>query len=440
MGFEYRSCFLYFPKNRRFPDLSHAGWHSRSINSQGKLKRPNDQNVRVGLYYIDENIDSESFEEASVNNPHVIWIALVSEIGIKSPLIRKKISSRFYDYHTLPIDEERLLFSLGRAFGMSNLNLYLGTKSDRVYQMVGNSLAMEKLYSAIDRLVDSNVPVLINGESGTGKELVAQAVHASSQYSAGPIVELNCGALPRELIQSELFGHEKGAFTGANQRVIGCVEAANGGTLFLDEIGDLPLEMQANLLRVLQEGTVQRIGSHDKVYVDVRIIAATHVDLEQAVKEKHFREDLYYRLNVVPLEVPTLRSRGFDIELLAQHYLTLFRGDTKVRITGFSICALAAIHAYQWPGNVRELINRVRRAIIMSEYTVISAADLGLAEAETTQPELVNLEDIRTRVERETIDRALSLSNCNISNAATLLGVSRRTLYRLIEKHCVIVS
>jgi len=440
MDFEQRSFLLYPPEKQHFPDFSSAGWQSILIEQHLSPSALDGSAARVGIYYLDEALDNDFFQALCQAHPNVHWIALVSEGGIRSPAIRQKLANWFYDYHTLPIDEKRLLFSLGRAYGMSNLCRCLNPEHHKEHQMVGNSRQMQRLYQAIDKLADSNVPVLIHGESGVGKELVAQAIHANSPSACGPIVELNCGALPRELIQSELFGHEKGAFTGACQRVIGCVEAASGGTLFLDEIGDLPLDMQANLLRVLQEGVVQRIGSHETIPVDVRIIAASHVDLEQAVAEKRFREDLFYRLNVVPVEVPTLRSRGADVELLANHFLAQFREESKVRVSGFSLDAISALRAHCWPGNVRELINRVRRAIIMTDSGVIKASDLGLIEAVHDQRELINLEQVRIQAEKETIDRALNLSNCNIANAAKLLGVSRRTLYRLIEKHCFIVS
>ncbi|MEH6445650.1 MAG: sigma 54-interacting transcriptional regulator [Oceanospirillaceae bacterium] len=441
MDFEYRGFYLSFPSHLAFPDFSRLGWKNVTINHLGKLQRPRENNIRVGVYYIDEeDLSDDSFKKLFIHYPNVNWIAIVSENGIKSPLVRQKIASWFYDYHTLPLDENRLLFSLGRAYGMSNLNQNFECNSSWTNKMVGKSAAMQQLYLAMNKLSNCNVPVLISGESGTGKELVAQAIHASSHYANGAIIELNCGALPRELIQSELFGHEKGAFTGATQRVIGCVEAANGGTLFLDEVGDLPLDLQANLLRVLQEGVVQRVGSHTRVPVDVRIIAATHVNLEQAVIENRFRQDLFYRLSVVPLEVPTLRNRGSDIELLAKHFLSLFRTDAITRITGFSRCAICAIRIHPWPGNVRELINRVRRAIIMTENSTITAIDLGLTQPEEQPLEVINLDLVRAKVEREAIERALHISNSNVSSAAQLLGISRRTLYRLIDKHCCVTT
>ncbi len=430
-----RCFFLYFPSHLFFPNLRKFGWKGLSIDSLGKQQRRRGNDVRVGIYYIDEHANDDSFEELFSQYPGVNWIAVVSEEAIKSSLVRQKIVSLFYDYHTLPIDEIRLLFSLGRAFGMSNLCQCSEESRHFPNKMVGNSTVMRQLYLAMHKLSDCNVPVLINGESGTGKELVAQAIHAGSHYAKGAIIELNCGALPRELIQSELFGHEKGAFTGASQRVIGCVEAANGGTLFLDEIGDLPLDLQVNLLRVIQVCDVQRVGSHNKVSVDFRIIAATHANLEKAVSENRFRQDLFYRLNVVPLHVPTLRSRGGDIELLALHFLTLFRTDAKVRITGFSHSGLAAIRNHPWPGNVRELINRVRRAIIMAENSIITATDLGLVQSEERLQEVVTLGLVRDKAERDTIDKALNICNFNVANAAKMLDISRRTLYRLMDKH-----
>jgi transcriptional regulator with PAS, ATPase and Fis domain len=261
-------------------------------------------------------------------------------------------------------------------------------------------------------------------------------VHNHSSRSKGPFIAVNCGAIPASLIQSELFGYERGAFTGAAREKKGLIESAAGGTLFLDEIGDLPIELQANLLRFLQEGLINRVGSSQSISVDVRVIAASHMDLEQAVKSGHFREDLLYRLNVLPLMVPPLRERKNDLELLSNHFFEVFSHDKSPRLTGFNNRALNAIRAYDWPGNVRELINRIRRAMVMSEGRMITPDDLGLPEQALARTGEA-LEDARIRAERDAISDCLLGSGNNISRAARDLGVSRMTLYRLMEKHGV---
>jgi DNA-binding NtrC family response regulator len=279
----------------------------------------------------------------------------------------------------------------------------------------------------------TDAPVFISGESGTGKELTAVAIHERSARRDQPFVAINCGAIPAHLLQSELFGYERGAFTGANQRKIGRVEAANGGTLFLDEIGDLPLESQASLLRFLQERKVERLGGHGSTPVDVRIISATHVDMQTAMIEGRFRADLYHRLCVLQIDEPPLRARGKDIELLAKHMLDRFKKDASRRLRGFSPCAIAAIHNYGWPGNVRELINRVRRAIVMSEGRQITARDLELGEYVEVAP--VSLAQAREAAERQAIELALLRHRGRLGDAAHELGISRVTLYRLLSAH-----
>ena len=243
---------------------------------------------------------------------------------------------------------------------------------------------------------------------------------------------MNCGAIAPSLIQSELFGYERGAFTGAAERKIGCIEAANGGVLFLDEIGDLPLEMQVNLLRFLQEKTITRVGSTERVKVNVRVIAATHVNLQRAVLEGRFRQDLYYRLNVLNLTLPALRERREDIPLLARTLFDEYRPYASAQVRGFSSAAMRAMMEYEWPGNVRELINRVQRAMIMSESRLLSVADLGLPAA--VDPVTPTLEEIRTNVEREVIETSLKKHGNNVSETARRLGVSRVTLYRMIDR------
>ena len=278
--------------------------------------------------------------------------------------------------------------------------------------------------------------MLITGESGTGKELSARAIHERSARAKGPFVAVDCGSIPQTLIQSELFGYEKGAFTGAAQRRAGRIESAHQGTLFLDEVGDLPLDMQGNLLRFLQESTVQRLGSTRPTEVDTRVIAATRVDLDAAVKQGRFRDDLYYRLNVLRMSVPELRQLVVDVEVLALYFLGQFVKESPKKVIGYTSRALEVMRRHAWPGNIRELINRVRRAIVMCDGHWITPRDLDLEQVAAAQETLiVHLGEARDAAERRALGEALKLSDQNFSAAARMLGVSRVTLYRLLEKH-----
>lgn len=300
--------------------------------------------------------------------------------------------------------------------------------------MIGKSLVMCRLFQKLDKISREACPVLITGETGTGKELIANAIHKQSPRANKPLVTVNCGTIPVNLVQSELFGYEKGAFTGAQQRKIGKIEAAQDGTLFLDEIGDLPLEMQVNLLRFLQEGTIERVGGHEKIKLDMRIITATHVNLKTAVNEGKFREDLYYRLHVFHLEVPPLREREEDIVLLAWYFFQKFTNAKKYQCKGFNLESLQVIKNYDWPGNVRELENCIQRAVVMSENCLITPEDLGL-ERRAHSRILMSLDESRAEAEKQTITNALRYTNGNKIEAVKLLNVSRATLYRLMEKY-----
>ena len=301
-------------------------------------------------------------------------------------------------------------------------------------ELLGNSPQIQNLLLEIEKVSGVDAPVMINGESGTGKELAAKAIHDSSGFSNGPFVTVNCGAMVTDLVQSELFGYEKGAFTGATRQKIGYIEAANGGTLFLDEIGDLPLYQQVNLLRFLQEKTIQRVGGTDNITVNVRVVAATHVDLEVAVSEGRFREDLYYRLNVLQLKVMPLRDREGDIELLANYFFEKFSPATRRVVKGFSKDCIKKMECYAWPGNVREMMNRIRRSIVMCDKELITVADLGIGMP-LPSVELNSLKEVKEDAEREAVRQELLRTKNNITLAANNLAVSRVTLYRLMDKY-----
>jgi len=303
--------------------------------------------------------------------------------------------------------------------------------------MVGNSPAMHRVYDQIRKFGATNAPVLVTGESGTGKELVARAIHERSVYGRGPFVTINCAALPPTLIAAELFGHEKGAFTGASQRRIGRLETAHGGTIFLDEIGDLPLEQQAHLLRFLQEGTIDRVGGRHPIEVNARVICATNVDLGRAISEGQFREDLYYRLHVLSLHLPSLRARGDDIELLATFFLRKFADDHGRAVAGFSDDAWRCIREHTWPGNVRELISSVRRAIVMADTPWITARDLGLDEPRPAQRHSPAAAPAASRpaIDEQRLRHALARNGGNVTAVARELSLSRMTVYRLMRRY-----
>jgi two-component system NtrC family response regulator len=324
--------------------------------------------------------------------------------------------------------ERRALIAQNRAL-QQRLDALL-----RQGNIIGVSPAFQKMMELVKKVADSSATVLIQGESGTGKELVARAIHERSSRRNGPFVAVNCAALPETLLESELFGYEKGAFTGANKQTRGKIEFADGGTFFLDEVGDLPVALQAKLLRFLQERVFERIGGREEIAVDVRIVCATHQNLKKLMEEGRFREDLYYRLSEIVIDIPPLRDRPGDPALLAHAFLQKFGQQQGRRVLGFKQDALDAIEAYAWPGNVREIENYIKRAVIMAEGTQVSAADLGLA-VPSAAPEPVNLREVRDEAERKAIARVLSRVDGSVADAAQLLGVSRPTLYDLINRH-----
>jgi two-component system NtrC family response regulator len=300
--------------------------------------------------------------------------------------------------------------------------------------MLGTSEKMQDVYATIRKVSPSDIPVLVTGESGTGKELVARAIHRLSPRSGGPFVVINCGAIPENLLESELFGHEKGSFTGAHAQRKGRIELAHGGTLFLDEIGELPLQLQVKLLRFLQDNIIERIGGRHPIPVDVRIVAATNRDLKEGMSQGTFREDLYFRLGVVTVSLPPLRERGRDILLLAKAFTDHFAGEYNKKITGFSDRAAKALENHTWQGNIRELENRIKRAVVMAEGKRIEPRDLELEEAASDGARAMTLKEAREEIEKEMVLRALSRNEGNLSRTAADLGVSRPTLYDLMEK------
>ena len=419
--------------------LHQRGWHVEVVGSARDVRRA----VRAGMAaggLLDLSSHFQQHEiaafESCLTMPNVGWVAATMPGQLQDAALRRLVRDYCFDYVTVPYSGDRIVDSVGHAYGMISLGEPAsndGLPSGAEGEMVGSCDAMLALFRSIRKVAMTDAPVFISGESGTGKELTAVAIHERSSRRSAPFVPINCGAIPPHLLQSELFGYERGAFTGANQRKIGRVEAANGGTLFLDEIGDLPLESQASLLRFLQERKVERLGGHGAIDVDVRIISATHVDMNAAMIEGRFRSDLYHRLCVLQIDEPPLRARGKDIELLARHMLERFKKDASRRLRGFAPDAIAALHNYSWPGNVRELINRVRRAIVMSEGRAITARDLELAEYVEIVP--VSLAQAREAAERQAIELALLRHRGRLGDAAQELGISRVTLYRLLCAH-----
>lgn len=343
-----------------------------------------------------------------------------------------------YDFFYKPIQIEELKIVLSRAFYVSQLEheyrkLKQQLRVESFEGMLGTSLQMQEVFSSIRKVATTDVPVLIVGESGTGKELVAQAIYKNSSRWEYPFVVINCSAIPETLLESELFGHEKGAFTGAHVQRKGRFEMAQGGTLFLDEIGELSLPLQVKLLRFLQEQKIERVGGREAISVDARILAATNKDLNQAIKEGKFREDLYYRLGVVTISLPPLRERGGDVLLLATALLQKYADENKKRITGFTPQAIQTIKIYSWPGNIRELENRIKRAVIMAEDRKVTPMDLEL-DFPYSKHESRGLKEAREAVEKDLIQKILTKNRGNMTKTAEELGISRPTLYELMEK------
>ncbi|MHC8326810.1 sigma-54 dependent transcriptional regulator [Pseudomonas sp. LB1P83] len=419
--------------HRLLPGLRSVGWDVDSCS----LENAADRTCDVGLLRLQPfHLERPEAVKELISHSGTEWIAVLNQEVLRLQNVGDFVCEWFFDFHTLPFDVSRVQVTLGRAFGMARLRGQGTVHIDQPeHELLGDSKPIRELRKLLSKLAPTESPVLIRGESGTGKELVARTLHRQSQRHSKPFVAINCGAIPEHLIQSELFGHEKGAFTGAHQRKVGRIEAANGGTLFLDEIGDLPLELQANLLRFLQEKHIEHVGGSQSIPVDVRVLAATHVDLEAAVEKKSFREDLYYRLNVLQVVTAPLRERHGDLSMLANHFSHFYSHETGRRPRSFSDDALIAMGKHDWPGNVRELANRVRRGLVLAEGRQIEARDLGLISQHTIAAPMGTLEDYKTRAERQALCDVLNRHSDNLSIAAKVLGISRPTFYRLLHKH-----
>lgn len=423
----------------------------------------------VGLVVFPSAPDTryETYLRQQVNGlKDLKWVAIVGEAQLQQDEFRHFVAERLYDFHVRPLDAERLATVLGHAYGMAKIEHDLigkaGESHPNHFGLIGESPVMRHFYRLLQRAAESDVSVLITGPTGTGKELAARAIHDYSPRSSGPFVAINCAAIPPTLLQSELFGHEKGSFTSASARKSGYIQSAAGGTLFLDEIGDMPLESQATLLRFLEDKIVTPIGSTRGLAVDVRIIASTNVDLDRAITEHTFRADLYYRLAFLTIQTPPLRERETDIERLARHFLDEVTRDVGLRRLKLGQEALAALNAHHWPGNVRELRSVIFQAAINCEGLSIQPQDLKIPSIDPSiaasrrdpgrlepnhmdPPDKLNgtashhglstLKSIRAQSEKHNLEYALSRNGSNITRAAQDLGVSRMTLYRLMAKH-----
>ena len=355
----------------------------------------------------------------------------------------RAIAMGAYDFYEKPIDADLLAITIRRAARLyhieqENRRLHSVHGGSEMRGLIAASPEMLKVCRTVEKLAPTDVSTLVLGESGTGKEVLVKALHDLSDRRDKRLVAINCAAIPEALLESELFGYERGAFTGANKTTQGKIEIANGGILFLDEVGDLPHPLQAKLLRFLQERVIERIGGRSEIPVDVRVICATHRDLPELIQAGDFREDLYYRINEATIRVPPLRERQGDTLLLARAFLEKFAAELKRPIKGFTPPAIEAIEAYNWPGNVRELENRVKRAVIMADGTQISPEDLELPISEGDgEQDPFNLREVREKAESQAILRALARADGNVSKTAELLGVTRPTLYNLMKKYGV---
>ena len=393
---------------------------------------PDEANASEGL---------AALQEILTIAPHTKVIVITGNDDRTNAL--KAIAAGAYDFYQKPVDTEVINVIVARAYSVAAIeeeNRRMRSVAGSDIGIIGNSEAIERLRTMVRRIAPTQITALLLGESGTGKEVTANAVHLASDRKDKPFIAINCASIPETLLESELFGFEKGAFTGAHKTTKGKIECAEGGTLFLDEIGDMPFNLQAKLLRFLQEKQIERLGGRQEISVDVRVVCATNQNLEEMVKEKTFREDLFYRVSEITLNIPPLRDRDEDVIILAQYFLQRYSIEYKSNVKGFSDDGLSAIKAHRWPGNIRELQNKVKSSVIMCTGTQVTAVDLGFFDHENSEFELsLNLRTVREQAESIAIKKAYILSDKNMSKASELLGITRPTLYALIEKHALIL-
>ena len=385
----------------------------------------------------DEDGVTEGFEllqQALHLSPHMKIIVMTGNEGNEHAMQAVKLGS--YDFYAKPVDADTLDLIVQRAFHIYHLeekNRQLNNQQESMLNgLIASDNKMLKICSMIEKIAPTDASCLLIGESGTGKEVIANSLHQLSLRKDHKMIAINCAAIPENLIESELFGYEKGAFTGAVKSTVGKIEMAHKGTLFLDEIGDMPLHLQAKLLRFLQERVIERVGGRNQINIDTRIICATHKDLEKLVETGEFREDLYYRIAEIQIDIPPLRERGSDKILLAKYLLNKYVKKQRLQIVGFSEDAINGIENHSWPGNVREMENKIKRAAIMCDLKYISALDLGLKNDDVAP---LNLKEIRRNAEVSALRQALIASDNNISAAAKSLGITRPTLYDLMKKY-----
>lgn len=381
----------------------------------------------------------KALEEILAIAPHTKVIVITGNEDRTNAL--KAISAGAYDFYQKPIDAEVINVIISRALTLANIeseNRTMRAVTDSNIGIIGNSESIERLRTMVKRIAPTNITALLLGESGTGKEVTAKAVHLASDRVNKPFIAINCASIPENLLESELFGFEKGAFTGAHKTTKGKIECAEGGTLFLDEIGDMPFNLQAKLLRFLQEKVVERLGGREEIPVNVRVVCATNQNLEEMVANKEFREDLFYRVSEITLNIPPLRDREEDVLILAQYFLQLYATEYKSNAKSFSDDAISAIKGHKWPGNIRELQNKVKSSVVMCTGVQVTAFDLGFFDHSDTDSSYelsLNLRAVREQAESIAIQKAYALSEGNMSKAAELLGITRPTLYSLIEKY-----
>lgn len=351
----------------------------------------------------------------------------------------KAVELGAYDFYQKPIDSDTIKILVSRALNLYNLELEnrkLAQSQPAMGKIIGNSDSIQQASRRAEKIAQTDISALLLGESGTGKEVFARSIHDHSGRRNKPFVAINCASIPENLLESELFGYEKGAFTGANKTTPGKIETAQGGTLFLDEIGDMPIGLQAKMLRFLQERIIERVGGRSEIPVDVRVICATHRDLSAMVQEQSFREDLFYRISEITIHIPPLRDRGSDVILLARTFLNDYKEEYNAKVKGFSEAAVDAMLKHRWPGNIRELQNKLKSAVIMAEGNVIQTDDLGLfSDGDSVSMQTLNLREVREEAESKAIRQAWHLAGQNMSRTAELLGITRPTLYSLIDKY-----